>query len=160
MNKIKLRKWVSDLELGERLLNMTPKTCSTKKWAYWVLSLSFKGIWQSLEVQWLGLHTSNAGAQLPSWLCSLAMKNTCIYAEIPLHSSTIGCLKITWCSVQFSRSFVSDSATPWTAARQASLLITNSQSPPKPMSIEPMMPSNHLILCCPLLLLPSILVVR
>ena len=47
-------------------------------------------------------------------------------------------------------------ATPWTAARQASLSITNSRSPPKPMSIESVMPSNHLILCCPLLLLPSI----
>jgi len=47
-------------------------------------------------------------------------------------------------------------ATPWTAAHQASLSITNSQSPPKPMSIESVMPSNHLILCHPLLLLPSI----
>ena len=47
-------------------------------------------------------------------------------------------------------------ATPWTAARQASLSITNSRSPPKPMSIESVIPSNHLILCCPLLLLPSI----
>ena len=46
--------------------------------------------------------------------------------------------------------------TPWTAARQASLSITNSWSPPKPMSIESVMPSNHLILCHPLLLLPSI----
>ena len=46
--------------------------------------------------------------------------------------------------------------TPWTAAHQASLSITNSQSPPKPMSIESVMPSNHLILCHPLLLLPSI----
>ena len=47
-------------------------------------------------------------------------------------------------------------ATPWTAAHQASLSITNSQSAPKPMSIESVIPSNHLILCCPLLLLPSI----
>ena len=46
--------------------------------------------------------------------------------------------------------------TPWTAARQASLFITNSQSLLKPMSIKPVMPSNHLILCRPLLLLPSI----
>ena len=46
--------------------------------------------------------------------------------------------------------------TPWTAARQASLSITNSWSQPKPMFIESVMPSNHLILCCPLLLLPSI----
>ena len=44
---------------------------------------------------------------------------------------------------------------PWTAARQASLSITNSQSLLKLMSIEPVMPSNHLILCCPFLLLPS-----
>ena len=47
-------------------------------------------------------------------------------------------------------------ATPWNAARQASLSITNSLSSPKPMSIESVMPSNHLILCCPLFLLPSI----
>ena len=59
-------------------------------------------------------------------------------------------------SVQFSRSVMSDSATPWTAARQASLSITNSWSPPKPMSTESVMPSNHLILCGPLLFLPSI----
>ena len=58
-------------------------------------------------------------------------------------------------SVQFSRSFMSDSATPWTAACQASLSITNSQSLLKLMSIELVMPLNHLILCHPLLLLPS-----
>ena len=46
--------------------------------------------------------------------------------------------------------------TPWTAACKASLFLTNSQSPPKPMSIKSVMPSNHLILCHPLLLLPSI----
>ena len=47
-------------------------------------------------------------------------------------------------------------ATPWITARQASLSITNSQSPPKLMSIESVMPSSHLILCRPLLLLPLI----
>ena len=46
--------------------------------------------------------------------------------------------------------------TPWTAAHQASLSITNSQSLFKLMSMESVMPSNYLILCCPLLLLPSI----
>ena len=46
--------------------------------------------------------------------------------------------------------------TPWTAAHQASLSITNSRSLPKLMSIESVMPSNHLILCRPLLLSPSI----
>ena len=45
---------------------------------------------------------------------------------------------------------------PWTAARQASLSIANSRSPLKLMSIESVMPSSHLILCRPLLLLPSI----
>ena len=58
-------------------------------------------------------------------------------------------------SVQ-SLSHVQLFATAWTSARQASLSITNSRSPPKPMSIESVIPSNHLILCCPLLLLPSI----
>ena len=51
---------------------------------------------------------------------------------------------------------MSDSATPWTAACQASLSITNSRSLLKLMSIELVMPSNHLILCCPLFLPPSI----
>ena len=59
-------------------------------------------------------------------------------------------------SVQFSRSVVSNSVTPWTVARQASQSITNSQSSLKLMSIESVMPSYHLILCHPLLLLPSI----
>ena len=59
------------------------------------------------------------------------------------------------CSVQ-SLSCVQLFATPWTAAHQASLSITNSWSPPKPMSIDSMMPSNHLLLCRALLLLPSI----
>ena len=59
-------------------------------------------------------------------------------------------------SVQFSFSVVSNSATPWTAAHQASLSITNSQSLLKLMSIESMMTSNHLILCHFLLLQPSI----
>ena len=58
-------------------------------------------------------------------------------------------------SVQ-SLSCVRLSATPWTAARQASLSITNSRSLPILMSLESVMPSNHLILCHPLLLLPSL----
>ena len=60
-------------------------------------------------------------------------------------------------SVQFSHSVMSDFATPWIAARQASLSITNSQSSLKLTSIESVMPSSHLILCCPLLLLPPVL---
>ena len=63
-------------------------------------------------------------------------------------------------SVQFSSvqllSHVRLFVTPWIAARQASLSITNSWSSPKLMCIELVMPSSHLILCCPLLLLPPI----
>ena len=58
-------------------------------------------------------------------------------------------------SVQFS-SVAHSCATPWTAAHQASLFITSSQSLLKLMSIKSVMPSNHIILSCPLLLLPSI----
>ena len=67
-----------------------------------------------------------------------------------------GCRRVRhdFSSVQFSRSVVSDS--PWTAARQAFLSITNSQSLLKLIFIKLLMPSNHLILCRPLLLLPSI----
>ena len=58
--------------------------------------------------------------------------------------------------VQFTCLVMSNSVTPWTGARQASLSITGSKRLLKLMSIESVMPSNHLILCHPLLLLPSI----
>ena len=69
-----------------------------------------------------------------------------------------------WCMQFTLKSFISVQsfshiwifATPWTAACQASLSITNFRSLPKPVSIESVMPSNHLILCHPLLLLSSI----
>ena len=56
----------------------------------------------------------------------------------------------------FSRSVLSDSSNQWTVARQASLSFSVSQSLLKFMSIKSVMPSNHLVLCCPFLLLPSI----
>ena len=56
----------------------------------------------------------------------------------------------------FSCSVVSDSVTPWPAAHQPSLFFTTSRSLPKLLSIELVIPSSHLILCRPLLLLPSI----
>ena len=59
-------------------------------------------------------------------------------------------------SVQFRHSVVSNTLTPWTAAHQASLSISNSQSLLKLISVDSVMPSNHFILCRPLLLLPSI----
>ena len=57
---------------------------------------------------------------------------------------------------QFIGSVVSDSVTPWIAVCQASLSITNSRNSLKLTSIKSVMPSSHLILCCPLLLLPPI----
>ena len=65
-------------------------------------------------------------------------------------------LSIHFSLVQFSRCHVWLFATPWTAARQASLSITSSRSLLKLLSIESVRPSNHLILYCPLLLPPSI----
>ena len=75
--------------------------------------------------------------------------------QILYHLSHQGSPFIHFCSIQ-SLSCVRFFATPWTAACQASLSITNSQSLLKFMSIELVMPSNHCILCHPLLLLPSI----
>ena len=68
-----------------------------------------------------------------------------MYIQHPIQFSSIQLLSRVWLL-----------AIPWTAARQASLSIINSRSPPKPTSIESVMPSNHLILYRPLLLLPSI----
>ena len=75
--------------------------------------------------------------------------------KLILYQIILSCLEIDFHSVQ-SLSCVGLFATPWTAASQASLSITNSQSLLKLMSIESVMPSSHLILCHPLILLPSI----
>ena len=86
------------------------------------------------------------------WLCFPSFSSCLPF----LFSCELWC----WSSTQFSSvqsvSRVRLFATPWTAAWQASLSITNSRSLPKLMSIESVMPSNHLMLCYPLLLLPSI----
>ena len=90
---------------------------------------------------------------------SQRVRRNCACMRTVVFHETVG---ISTCldSVQFSSlqslSRVRHLATPWTAVCQASLSITNSQSPPKPMSIQSVMPSNHLILHRPLLLLPSI----
>ena len=79
---------------------------------------------------------------------------TVIHALTDLENTDLLC-ESSSVSVQ-SLSYVRLLVTPWTAARQASLSITISQSLLKLMSIESLIPSNHLILCHPLLLLPSI----
>jgi len=84
-----------------------------------------------------------------------------IFTKVTFYSPLTFCFyRIFYTDSQFSSvqslSRVRLFATPWTAARQASLSITNSQNLPKPMSIESVMPCNHLMLCHPLLPLPSI----
>ena len=85
------------------------------------------------------------------FLCILqSVANKCIHFKYPRYFSILALLLLFSCSV------MSDSETPWTAAYQASLSFTISQSFLKLMSIKLVMPSNHLILCHPLFLLPSI----
>ena len=99
-----------------------------------------------------------SGLQFP--LCSFHVSHSIYYLLIftwfpfsPLKWSIF--FKMNFSSVQLL-SHVQLFATLWTAACQASLSIIKSRSPPKTMSIESVMPSNHLILCRPLLLLPYI----
>ena len=91
-------------------------------------------------------------------MCSLTLKKTIRRSKqhLTIYQSILSVISFYSCFIQFSSSFVSDSATPWTAARQAYLPITNSRSLLKLISIEWVMPSKHLILCRPLLLLPSV----
>ena len=92
----------------------------------------------SIDLQ-INIMTFNGTWNLIKWICCHLML----------------CGHFGFSSVQ-SLSHVRLFVTPWTAAHQASLYITNSRSLPKPMSIELVMPSSHLILCHPLLLLLSI----
>ena len=85
----------------------------------------------------------------------VSQKHLIVMSHLPLCSKLENRLGTEFSSVQ-SLSCVRLFATPWTTTRQPSLSITSSWSLPKPMPIELVMPSNHLILCHPLLLLPSI----
>ena len=111
---------------------------------------SVHGFLQARILEWVAISYSRGSSQLRDRTrvsCSSGNAGVFFTAEpvFPL-----------FLSVQFSHSVVSDSATPWITARQASLSTTNTQSSPKRVSIVSVMPSNHLILCRPLLLLPSI----
>ena len=96
-----------------------------------------------------------------TWIFCTTSKNSSYYTGITKYSPSISILPDSQHSVHVTKhissvQFVSDSATPWITARQASLSITNSQSSPRLMSIESVMPSSHLILCRPVLLLPPV----
>ena len=97
------------------------------------------------------LRLSHRAGRLSPWAFMILLqgkKGCCAISNVTFSQDKIS-------SVQ-SLSRVRLFATPWTTAGQASLSITNSQSLPKLMSIETVISSNHLIFCCPLLLLPSI----
>ena len=85
-------------------------------------------------------------------LTNLYLKKKCAWQKSSMMHDPPGNQGSFWLSLSRVRLF----ATPWTAAHQASLSITNSRSFLKLMSIKSVMPSNHLILCHPLLILPSI----
>ena len=109
---------------------------------------SVHGIFQARILEWGSMPSSKGSFWLKNWThvsCISSMDMWILY-----HWDT-------WETCLSSLSFARLFATPWTAAPQASLSITYCQSLLKIMSIESLIPFNHLILCCPLLLLPSII---
>ena len=139
------RSWVLTCWFLTNPLRAAPET-------FWFSGISnlllLEGILQDVDTAW-----GDISRVLPDSLAfrqyNAHLKYYCLNANWYRHCEL-------YSSVHFSHSVVSDSATPWTAACQASLSITNSQSLFKLMSIGSVMPSNRLILCRPLLLLPSI----
>ena len=138
-----------NLDLGCCKWNFLPILCWPKSWLGFFKRCYRKpqtfdqhnnyellGLWRKLRAKELML--LNCGVGEDSWK-SLGQQGD------PTSLSSLQSLSRVWLF-----------ETPWTATCQASLSITNSQNSPKPMSNESVMPSNHLILCRPLLLLPSI----
>ena len=97
-------------------------------------------VWAATPAMLASSETAGQPCLLPDWLLPWSLP--CLLRDTPRPSWSVAQLCLTH-------------YTPWTAARQASLSVTNSQSLLKLMSIEPVIPSNRLILCCPLLHLPS-----
>ena len=121
---------------------MTPRTASPP-------GSSVHGNLQARILEWVAMPSSRGSSPPRDGICLEA-------DSLPLsHLDAPSPLSVQFSSAQ-SLSRVCLFATPWTAARQASLSITNSLSLHKLMSIKLAMPSNHLILCRPLLLLPPI----
>ena len=127
--------WWHLLSFSERLHLTTPAAD-----IFQGSSFFSQGYWY--PTLWANIHSKSSGE--PQTTLSWADSKSILLSRNIVWALLVQLLTLVWL------------ATPWTAARQASLSITNSQSPPKPMSIESVMPSNHLILCHPLLLPPSI----
>ena len=123
-----------------------------KNWCFWtvVLEKTLVSPLDCKEIQpvhskgdqsWISTGRTDVGAETPI-LCHLMQRTDLLKKTQFISVQSISCVQLF--------------ATPWTVARQASLSITNSRNLLRFMSIELVMPSNHLILCHPLLLLPSI----
>ena len=114
---------------------------------------------RNLSFSWLkrpkGSNSLYQGAPLPLAGLPQPLRTVPSLNSLPSPPVSVPSVSCQLSPVQWLRC-VRPSATPWTAAHQASLSITNSQSSPKLMSIKSVMPSSHLILCHPLLLLPPI----
>ena len=115
----------------------------------------FSVYWHTLQVFWLPSLKISLGLSFYGFFVIEFQKILIIFSNILAFLPFGDLIRHVYTSVQ-SLSHVWLFVTPWTAARQASLSITSSQSLPKLMFIELVMPSSHLILCHPLLLLPSI----
>ena len=114
------------------------------------LQVKIRELWSHLVIKSYWPHCKRQKFKDISCMCWLgenSISNLCVMMpfRLSVHFSSVQSLSHVWLFV-----------TPWITARQASLSITNSQSSLKLMSIESVMPSNYLILCCPLLLLPPI----
>ena len=132
----------AECSCGQCLYGGLPDRCSLP-WSIWIYILQRF----HLQASPLGIFIFEMARQkvvilTQSFFCGshCILSNICLYSELYLIFQ--------FSSVQLLQLF----AAPWTAARQASLSITNSWSSLRLMSIESVMPSNHLILCCPLLL--------
>ena len=136
-------------------LSVGRSVVSNSLWPYglWPTRL-LCGIIQTGILEWVAFPFSKESSQpgIQSLVSCIAGGFLIVWAT---REAPMTCWEAQFSSIQ-SLSCVWLFATPWTAACQASLSIANSQSLFKHMSIELVMPSNHLILCCPLVLLPSI----
>ena len=114
-------------------------------------SSSVLGILQARILEWAAMPSSKGSSGSRDQTCISCIAGRVLTTESPgkpLCKDQFSSVRLLSCVRLF--------ATPWTAACQASRFITNSQSSLRLMSIQSVMPSNHLILCRPLLLLPSI----
>ena len=139
------------------------KACSVLTWYTYVLCSDYHG--RAFKIYSLTLFqvynaVLSSIISLPPWIPRTDLSCNWKFAVSGLRCKSLFRVRLIfceWCKVLVqSLSHVWLFTTPWTAAHQASLSFTISQSLFKPLSVEPTMPSNHLVFCCPLLLPASV----